>query len=107
MEGQGSHDVSVRLLTSFLTEMDGLELATGVLVLGATNRPQAIDAALLRCVDWQLAAACRPLSRLWAGCCCALHQGIAALHLPAPPRLQQGSTWLLQNVCKVLQRASP
>ncbi|GAB4813702.1 hypothetical protein N2152v2_000748 [Parachlorella kessleri] len=49
VEGQqASHDVSVRLLTTFLTEMDGLELATGLLVLAATNRPQAIDPALLR-----------------------------------------------------------
>uniref|UniRef100_A0A0A9CJI1 AAA ATPase AAA+ lid domain-containing protein n=1 Tax=Arundo donax TaxID=35708 RepID=A0A0A9CJI1_ARUDO len=28
--------------------MDGLELATGIIVLAATNRPNAIDAALLR-----------------------------------------------------------
>eukprot|EP00891_Asterochloris_glomerata_P007187 jgi/Astpho2/7187/Aster-01505 len=38
----------VRLLSALLTEMDGLELATGVQVIAATNRPGAIDAALLR-----------------------------------------------------------
>ncbi|EFN51849.1 hypothetical protein CHLNCDRAFT_37221 [Chlorella variabilis] len=41
-------DVTARVLSSFLTEMDGLELAQGVLVMGATNRPQALDAALIR-----------------------------------------------------------
>jgi len=40
--------VGLRLLSSLLTEMDGLELATGVLVLAATNRPWALDPALLR-----------------------------------------------------------
>ena len=44
MTGEGA----ARLLSTLLTEMDGLELATGVLVLAATNRPEAIDAALLR-----------------------------------------------------------
>ena len=46
--GAGRVDASSRLLSTFLTEMDGLELAQGVLVLATTNRPHAIDAALLR-----------------------------------------------------------
>ena len=44
----GSTDVSARLLTTFLTELDGIDRASGVLILGTTNRPFAIDAALLR-----------------------------------------------------------
>ncbi|GFR48505.1 hypothetical protein Agub_g10166, partial [Astrephomene gubernaculifera] len=46
--GGGAPDAGVRLLTTLLTEMDGIELANGVLVLGATNRPDAVDPALLR-----------------------------------------------------------
>ncbi|KAK3146736.1 hypothetical protein QOZ80_3BG0271070 [Eleusine coracana subsp. coracana] len=48
--GNSSGNVAVgeRLLSTMLTEMDGLELATGIIVLAATNRPNAIDAALLR-----------------------------------------------------------
>ncbi|KAI6676906.1 hypothetical protein NL676_037702 [Syzygium grande] len=40
--------VGERLLSTLLTEMDGLELANGIIVLAATNRPHAIDAALMR-----------------------------------------------------------
>ncbi|KAF4357531.1 hypothetical protein G4B88_026910 [Cannabis sativa] len=40
--------VSERLLSTLLTEMDGLEEAKGILVLAATNRPYAIDDALMR-----------------------------------------------------------
>ncbi|KAJ7529964.1 hypothetical protein O6H91_15G072500 [Diphasiastrum complanatum] len=43
-----SSTVGERLLSTLLTEIDGLEHAQGVTVLGATNRPQAIDAALMR-----------------------------------------------------------
>ncbi|PIA59149.1 hypothetical protein AQUCO_00400187v1 [Aquilegia coerulea] len=48
--GNSSSNISVgeRLLSTLLTEMDGLEQAKGILVLGATNRPYAIDAALMR-----------------------------------------------------------
>ncbi|CAK9227464.1 unnamed protein product [Sphagnum troendelagicum] len=48
--GSSENDTSVgeKLLSTLLTEIDGLELAQGVLVLAATNRPQAIDAALMR-----------------------------------------------------------
>ncbi|KAF6171421.1 hypothetical protein GIB67_009562 [Kingdonia uniflora] len=44
----GNGAVGERLLSTLLTEMDGLEEATGILVLAATNRPYAIDAALMR-----------------------------------------------------------
>ncbi|PFH57236.1 hypothetical protein XA68_15323 [Ophiocordyceps unilateralis] len=39
---------AVNMLTTLLTEMDGFEALTGVLVLAATNRPEAMDPALLR-----------------------------------------------------------
>ncbi|XP_038893114.1 cell division control protein 48 homolog B isoform X1 [Benincasa hispida] len=44
----GNTTVGERLLSTLLTEMDGLEEAKGILVLAATNRPHAIDAALMR-----------------------------------------------------------
>ncbi|KAJ0634461.1 putative AAA+ ATPase domain, ATPase, AAA-type, core, AAA ATPase, AAA+ lid domain-containing protein [Helianthus annuus] len=44
----GSTTVAERLLSTLLTEMDGLEEAKGILVLAATNRPHAIDNALMR-----------------------------------------------------------
>ncbi|CAN1124715.1 Cell division control protein 48 homolog B [Linum perenne] len=43
-----SSTVGERLLSTLLTEMDGLQQAKSILVLAATNRPQAIDAALMR-----------------------------------------------------------
>ncbi|MCO5608941.1 hypothetical protein L7F22_063159 [Adiantum nelumboides] len=42
------NSVGEKLLSTLLTEIDGLELAQGVLVLGATNRPRSIDGALMR-----------------------------------------------------------
>ncbi|TWU72723.1 AAA+-type ATPase [Metarhizium rileyi] len=39
---------AVNMLTTLLTEMDGFESLTGVLVLAATNRPEAMDPALMR-----------------------------------------------------------
>ncbi|KAM0907799.1 hypothetical protein ACQ4PT_015923 [Festuca glaucescens] len=47
-DGDGNATVGESLLSTLLTEMDGLELATGIIVLAATNRLKAIDAALLR-----------------------------------------------------------
>ncbi|XP_078435439.1 cell division cycle 48B isoform X2 [Wolffia australiana] len=44
----GNSSVGERLLSTLLTEMDGLELANGILVLAATNRPYAVDPALRR-----------------------------------------------------------
>jgi len=47
--GQGSGDtVQARVLSTLLNELDGIENAEGVVVVAATNRPQALDPALLR-----------------------------------------------------------
>ena len=40
--------VTERVVSQFLTEMDGIEELKGVVVLGSTNRPDLIDEALLR-----------------------------------------------------------
>jgi transitional endoplasmic reticulum ATPase len=45
--GSDSH-VSERILSQFLVELDGIEELKGVLILGATNRPDIIDPAILR-----------------------------------------------------------
>jgi len=44
----GSTHGGVNVLTTLLNEMDGFEALQGVVVLAATNRPQALDPALLR-----------------------------------------------------------
>lgn len=44
----GSDSVQERVLSTLLNEMDGIENAKNVIVIGATNRPDMIDAALLR-----------------------------------------------------------
>lgn len=44
----GDSGVSDRVVGQLLTELDGLQEATNVLLVGATNRPDALDAALLR-----------------------------------------------------------
>jgi transitional endoplasmic reticulum ATPase len=40
--------VTERMISQFLTELDGLEELKGVVVIAATNRPDMIDPALLR-----------------------------------------------------------
>ncbi len=44
----GGHDEREQTLNQILTEMDGFDPRTGVIVLGATNRPEILDPALLR-----------------------------------------------------------
>ena len=48
--GAGS-EVQNRILATLLTEMDGVSPSNGVVVVGATNRPDLVDKALLRFVD--------------------------------------------------------
>jgi cell division protease FtsH len=44
----GGNDEREQTLNQILTEMDGFEADTDVIVLGATNRPEVLDKALLR-----------------------------------------------------------
>jgi cell division protease FtsH len=44
----GGHDEREQTLNQILTEMDGFDSKVGVIVLGATNRPDVLDPALLR-----------------------------------------------------------
>lgn len=53
---QGDSGVSDRVVGQLLTELDGLQECLNVLLIGATNRPDALDPALLRAgrLDLQL-----------------------------------------------------
>ncbi len=44
----GGHDEREQTLNALLVEMDGFDSNSGVIVMGATNRPETLDAALMR-----------------------------------------------------------
>jgi transitional endoplasmic reticulum ATPase len=46
--GSGNNDVTERVVSQLLTEMDGIEALKGVVVLAATNRIDRVDLALQR-----------------------------------------------------------
>ena len=46
--GMGGHDEREQTLNQLLTEMDGFDGNTGVVILAATNRPETLDPALTR-----------------------------------------------------------
>ncbi len=43
-----SHEATVRVISLLLQEMDGIKSSSGIIIMGATNRPNKIDPAFLR-----------------------------------------------------------
>ena len=59
----GGADEREQTLNQILTEMDGFDPSTGVIVLGATNRPDILDPALLRAGRFDRRVAVHPPDR--------------------------------------------
>jgi cell division protease FtsH len=62
--GFGGHDEREQTLNQILTEMDGFDSTTGVIVIGATNRPDVLDQALLRPGRFDRRVAVQPPDRV-------------------------------------------
>jgi cell division protease FtsH len=60
----GGHDEREQTLNQILTEMDGFDSSTGVIVLAATNRPDVLDSALLRPGRFDRRVAVQPPDRV-------------------------------------------
>jgi cell division protease FtsH len=48
MNPMGGHDEREQTLNQLLVEMDGFDTQAGIIIMGATNRPEILDPALLR-----------------------------------------------------------
>ncbi|MDO8837122.1 MAG: ATP-dependent zinc metalloprotease FtsH [Vicinamibacterales bacterium] len=46
--GMGGHDEKEQTLNQLLVELDGFDATSGIVLVGATNRPEILDPALLR-----------------------------------------------------------
>jgi len=70
-----SNDEREQTLNQLLSEMDGFDMTQGIVVLGATNRPEVLDPALLRpgrfdrqvTIPLPRCGSARPSSRCTAG----------------------------------------
>jgi cell division protease FtsH len=60
----GGNDEREQTLNQILTEMDGFDSATSVIVIGATNRPDVLDQALLRPGRFDRRVAVQPPDRV-------------------------------------------
>jgi cell division protease FtsH len=71
--GLGGHDEREQTLNQILTEMDGFESSVEVIVIGATNRPDVLDPALLRPGRFDRRVAVQPPDRLGRKLILAVH----------------------------------
>jgi cell division protease FtsH len=83
----GGHDEREQTLNQILTEMDGFDPRSGVIVLGATNRPEILDPALLRPGRFDRRVVVQPPDR-------AGREAILAVHtrsVPLDPEVAPGT----------------
>jgi len=74
----GGNDEREQTLNQILTEMDGFDASTGVIVIAATNRPDVLDPALLRPGRFDRRVAVQPPDK-------AGREAILAVHTRAMP----------------------
>jgi cell division protease FtsH len=82
----GGNDEREQTLNQILTEMDGFDSSTSVIVIGATNRPDVLDQALLRPGRFDRRVAVQPPDR-------AGREAILAVHtrgVPLAPDVELG-----------------
>ncbi|MFL5921740.1 MAG: ATP-dependent zinc metalloprotease FtsH, partial [Gaiellaceae bacterium] len=82
----GGHDEREQTLNQILTEMDGFDPSTNVIVIGATNRPDVLDAALLRPGRFDRRVAVQPPDRTGREAILKVH----ARGLPLAPDVDLG-----------------
>jgi cell division protease FtsH len=69
----GGNDEREQTLNQILTEMDGFDPSTSVIVIGATNRPEVLDPALLRPGRFDRRVAVQPPDRAGREAILAVH----------------------------------
>ncbi len=77
----GGNDEREQTLNQILTEMDGFDSATSVIVIGATNRPDVLDQALLRPGRFDRRVAVQPPDRVGREAILRVH----TRHVPLGP----------------------
>jgi cell division protease FtsH len=82
----GGNDEREQTLNQILTEMDGFDSSTKVIVIGATNRPDVLDQALLRPGRFDRRVAVQPPDRAGREAILAVH----ARHVPLGPDVELG-----------------
>jgi len=83
----GGHDEREQTLNQILTEMDGFDPTSGVIVLGATNRPEVLDSALLRPGRFDRRVAVQPPDRTGREAILRVH----TRSVPLAPEMDLGS----------------
>jgi cell division protease FtsH len=83
----GGHDEREQTLNQILTEMDGFDPRTGVIVLGATNRPEVLDPALLRPGRFDRRVSVQPPDRVGREAILRVH----ARSVPLAPEVDLGA----------------
>ena len=82
----GGNDEREQTLNQILTEMDGFDSSTSVIVIGATNRPDVLDQALLRPGRFDRRVAVQPPDRAGREAILKVH----ARSLPLAPAVDLG-----------------